>query len=245
MSYLVTQMLLCLIAAFVLGWLLGWWLRGKRCETKTAEIEADWRARLERATAEANARIDQTEVRLQALKTSATREVPARADDLTQIEGIGPAIARLLASSGILGFEALASAKPGELQRILEQAGDKFRMHDASTWPEQARLAAAGQWDKLAQLQDELVGGRRIDDLTRIEGIGPQIESLLRKAGIDSYAALAGTTVERLSEILQEAGERFRVHDPASWPEQARLAADGEWTILARLQDDLRGGRAE
>ena len=243
MSYLVTQMLLCLIAAFVLGWLLGWWLRGRRCEAKIAELEADWRARLDRATADAKARIDQTEARLLALKTPVTREAPARADDLTQIEGIGPAIARLLTSSGILGFEALASAKPGELQRILEQAGEKFRIHDPSTWPEQARLAAAGQWDKLAQLQDELVGGRRIDDLTRIEGIGPQIETLLRSAGIASYAALAATPVERLSEILHAAGERFRVHDPASWPEQARLAADGEWTILARLQDELRGGR--
>jgi predicted flap endonuclease-1-like 5' DNA nuclease len=240
MSYLVTQMLLCLLAAFVLGWLLGWWLRGRRCEEKIAGIEADWRVRLERATADAKARIDQTEARLLALKTPATREAPARPDDLTQIEGIGPAIARLLAS-----FEALAAAKPSELQRILQQAGEKFRIHDPSTWPEQARLAAAGQWDKLAQLQDELVGGRRIDDLTRIEGIGPQIESLLRDAGIASYAVLAGTTVERLSEILHAAGERFRIHDPTSWPEQARLAADGEWTILARRQDELRGGRAD
>ena len=34
-------------------------------------------------------------------------------------------------------------------------------MIDPSTWPEQASLAAAGEWDALQALQDELKGGRR------------------------------------------------------------------------------------
>ena len=34
-------------------------------------------------------------------------------------------------------------------------------MLDADTWPEQAKLAAAGDWDGLKKLQDELKGGKR------------------------------------------------------------------------------------
>jgi len=33
-------------------------------------------------------------------------------------------------------------------------------MHDPTTWPQQADLAANGKWDELKVLQDELNGGR-------------------------------------------------------------------------------------
>jgi hypothetical protein len=35
-------------------------------------------------------------------------------------------------------------------------------MMDASTWPQQAKLAAKGDWDGLEKLQDELSGGRKV-----------------------------------------------------------------------------------
>jgi large subunit ribosomal protein L20 len=81
------------------------------------------------------------------------------------------------------------------------------------------------------------------DDLTRIEGIGPKIAELLHAAGINSFAALADTDVERLSEILHEAGSHFASHEPTTWPQQARLAADGKFDELDVLQDKLDGGR--
>ena len=31
---------------------------------------------------------------------------------------------------------------------------------EPETWPEQAKLAAAGKWDELAVLQERLTGGR-------------------------------------------------------------------------------------
>jgi hypothetical protein len=34
-------------------------------------------------------------------------------------------------------------------------------MHDPATWMEQAKLANAGEWEKLEQLQKELKGGKR------------------------------------------------------------------------------------
>lgn len=79
------------------------------------------------------------------------------------------------------------------------------------------------------------------DDLTRLEGIGPKVAAVLAAAGIQTFAQLAETPVERLQHILREAGLQFL--DPASWPEQARVAASGDEARLAELQARLRGGR--
>jgi hypothetical protein len=35
------------------------------------------------------------------------------------------------------------------------------------------------------------------------------------------------------------------MHDPTTWPEQAKMAADGNWDELKTLQDNLKGGKAE
>jgi hypothetical protein len=80
------------------------------------------------------------------------------------------------------------------------------------------------------------------DDLTRIEGIGPKISSLLRAAGIVTFAQLAATNVSRLKQIIAEAG-LSALADPTTWPEQAGLAAAGQWDALETLQDELKGGR--
>ena len=79
------------------------------------------------------------------------------------------------------------------------------------------------------------------DDLKKIEGIGPKIEGLLQAAGIVTFAQLAEADPSRLLEILHAAG--LRVNDPSTWPEQARLAASGDWEALQKLQESLRGGR--
>lgn len=80
-------------------------------------------------------------------------------DDLKIIEGIGPKISALLAEHGITTFAALADSNPTELNRILDEAG--MHIHDALTWPDQAQLAAAGDWERLSELQAGLKGGRR------------------------------------------------------------------------------------
>jgi hypothetical protein len=79
------------------------------------------------------------------------------------------------------------------------------------------------------------------DDLAVIEGIGPKIAALLHDAGITTFAELAATDPARLEALLKEAD--LRLADPGSWPEQARLAAAGDWDALQSLQDSLKGGR--
>jgi predicted flap endonuclease-1-like 5' DNA nuclease len=84
----------------------------------------------------------------------------------------------------------------------------------------------------------------KADDLKRIEGIGPKISSVLAAAGITTFAQLADANVEQLRQILETADPRLlRLVDPASWPQQAGLAAGGEWDALSALQNQLRGGR--
>jgi predicted flap endonuclease-1-like 5' DNA nuclease len=80
-------------------------------------------------------------------------------DDLTRVEGIGPKVSDLLRSEGISTFTALAMTSPERLREILRREGLPFM--DPGTWPEQARLAAGGAWDRLEALQDGLRGGRR------------------------------------------------------------------------------------
>ena len=82
-----------------------------------------------------------------------------------------------------------------------------------------------------------------VDDLKKIEGIGPKISQILQEAGIRTYRDLANTDPEKIREILLQAGSRYKMHDPTTWPEQAALAAEGKWDELKALQEQLKGGR--
>ena len=83
------------------------------------------------------------------------------------------------------------------------------------------------------------------DDLKVVEGIGPKIEGLLNAAGITTWKALAATAPEDIRAILRAAGARYQMHDPTTWPEQARLADGKEWDKLKDYQDFLIGGHGQ
>lgn len=85
---------------------------------------------------------------------------PATPDDLISLEGIGPKVAKLLGNNGITTFAALAAADLGKLREILDEAGYKYM--EPSGWVDQAKLAAAGDAEGLAKLQETLKGGRRV-----------------------------------------------------------------------------------
>jgi large subunit ribosomal protein L21 len=91
-------------------------------------------------------------------ETPKQAESKQEADDLVRIEGIGPKVSKTLKDAGISTFEALANTSVEDIQKILSDAG--LKMMDATSWPAQAKLAAAGDWDGLKNMQDELSGGR-------------------------------------------------------------------------------------
>ena len=101
-----------------------------------------------------------------ATEGTAVSEPPApvaiEPDDLKKIEGIGPKISGILQEAGISTFTQLANTAVADLERIVREEGG-IRLAKPDTWPEQAALAAAHDWDGLEKLQDELTGGRRTD----------------------------------------------------------------------------------
>lgn len=80
-------------------------------------------------------------------------------------------------------------------------------------------------------------------NLKLVEGIGPKIEQLLNAEGIKTYDKLANAEVTSLQEILTAAGPRFSFHKADTWPQQAKLLAQGKKDDLKKLQDELKGGR--
>lgn len=201
MTYLITQILLCLLAAFLLGLLLGWWLWSRGCDSKIEDTIAEWRAKFERAEADWKAKLADLEAKLKAAMAGA---------------GDAKTDADLVAK---LRAEVDSHRKRGD---------------DA-----ESRIQLL-----LAQLEEYRTAAEP-DDLTRIEGIGPKIQELLYAANIHTFAKLANTDTSRLKSILDDAGDRYQMHEPKTWPEQAQLAADGRWEELDKLQDLLRGGRED
>ena len=63
------------------------------------------------------------------------------------------------------------------------------------------------------------------DDLKKLDGVGPKLEEVFNAAGIATFENFAATKVEKLNEILEEAGSRYASKDPAPWVEQAKELA--------------------
>src|SRR5690606_2419057 len=103
--------------------------------------------------------------------------------------------------------------------------------------------AKAGKQAKGDAAQAAGTQAKAADDLALIEGIGPKIAEILQAGGIASFADLAAAPVERLKELLTEAGSNFATHDPGTWPEQAALAAKGDWEQFEKLKAELVGGK--
>jgi len=82
-----------------------------------------------------------------------------------------------------------------------------------------------------------------IDDLARIEGIGPKIAAALIGSGVRSYRQLADADVDTLREAINAAGISF-APSITTWSQQAKLLADGNEEEFQALTDRLVAGRA-
>ncbi|MRR18788.1 hypothetical protein EG827_01210 [bacterium] len=92
-----------------------------------------------------------------AAKAAVAPVVSVAPDDLKAVVGIGPKIARLLMNRGIVTWKDLAAAAPSYLREILvKDGGERFRIHNPESWPQQARLLHEGRWDELKTLQGKL-----------------------------------------------------------------------------------------
>ncbi len=81
------------------------------------------------------------------------------------------------------------------------------------------------------------------DDLKIVEGIGPKIEGMFKTAGIKTWKALSESSVAECQKVLDGGGDRYKIHDPASWPLQAKMCYEGKWKELAKWQDQHKHGK--
>jgi predicted flap endonuclease-1-like 5' DNA nuclease len=175
MTAIIVVLLLCLLA-FALGWLLSKVFGGGSSEVDNSENEyilsqiaakeqelAQCRSAKESLSAKAApvaASIAATATTAVASVAAVTTDTSGRKDDLKIVEGIGPKIEELLHNAGILTFTQLANAPKAAIEKILEDAGPRYQMHDPSTWAQQSQLCADGKWTELKVLQDELNKGK-------------------------------------------------------------------------------------
>lgn len=83
-------------------------------------------------------------------------------NDLTIVEGIGPAIQELYHKHGIHTWKALSETSISKCQEILDSEGERFVVHKPGTWPVQAKLAFEGHWKQLYDWQQILKGGKEM-----------------------------------------------------------------------------------
>ncbi len=178
-------------------------------------------------------------------------ETEVQPDDLTQLPGIGPKFAKALTAGGLGTYSALAAANEPQIRRTLHDA-DMTPPASIGSWPTEADFAARGDWAGLMKYiqknqsksksktskkqaktaKSEAAPKGKPDDLTKINGVGPRIESILNDGGVSTYDQLASTSSDELRRIMAGAGAL----PPASlskWATQAKFAAKNDWQGLA------------
>lgn len=168
-------------------------------------------------------------------------------DVLTKIEGIGDFLEKKLNSIGVFSYEDIANWTPSRIEEVTGQIGYIPGRIEKDNWVGQAALLLQQEQENptprgFSEGAETSTPGEA-SDLKIIEGIGPKIEEVLKGAGIGDWSALAAAEPGRLKEILEDAGDQYRMHNPYTWPLQARLAAAGRWEEFATYQEELKGGR--
>ena len=160
----------------MLGWLLAWWLNKnvEKIEAEEKAIQEDKPSLREIYFSDSLPAANKPDPgepvvaptglsREDILKAASAAGISfsGKQNDLEIIEGIGPKIAELLSDNGIRTFAELSKMSVENINAILEQGGERFKLANPSTWAEQALLAAENRWQELKTLQDELDGGLR------------------------------------------------------------------------------------
>lgn len=164
-------------------------------------------------------------------------------DDLTRIDGIGRFLEEQLNRIGVHTYEELSTWDSARVEEVTAAISYFPGRIEKDRWVEQAaQLALKKQKDPEAFKPKIAPFSEDPSDLTIIEGIGPMVTEALRTAGIETWGDLAAADTARLREILEASGPNYYMHDPNTWPDQAKLAMQGEWGVLQAYQEELRGG---
>ncbi|MFT5998586.1 MAG: putative flap endonuclease-1-like 5' DNA nuclease [Neolewinella sp.] len=175
-------------------------------------------------------------------------------DDLTRINNIGPFLQGKLYEADIYSYRQIANWSEADIVTYTELIGYIPGIIQRDDWVGQASAldnvtalteAEQGEGYNSDPTTPTVININDADhtNLKLIEGIGPKIESVLKDAGISTMSVLAETSTERLREIMDGAGSRFKSHDSKTWPVQAGLADDGKFEELRAWQKEMKGGK--
>ena len=102
-------------------------------------------------------------------------------------------------------------------------------------------LSSSRKQDPEVTIEAKKSAGNGVDDLLKIEGIGPKVAKVLKDAGITTFDDLAHAKTDDVQVALNAAG--LQMMNPEGWVAQAKLAAKGDWAGFEKLQSELKGGR--
>ncbi|MEE9325906.1 MAG: helix-hairpin-helix domain-containing protein [Cocleimonas sp.] len=142
---------------------------------------------------------------------------------------------------------ALEGAKPEVVEKLVEKEVEKLvdNPEHLSRISDLEGQLAVYKRGPVIDIQAAKAAGIVIkdkNDLTAIEGIGPKINDLIKADGIQTFAALSNTESSVIQKTLDNAGSKYKMANPGTWPDQANLAANNRWPALKALQDVLIGG---
>ena len=161
--------ILFLIVALIIGFVLGWYMktfRPKKSEDipTTSENHSNKESLSTQENIKVQSLILPESRKLESVPfhkslVDSQMERSVEENDLQIVEGIGPAIEKLLLNSGVTTWVDLSKKTNKELKEILQNGGHRFKMHDPSSWPKQAHYAAQNNWKELKKLKQKLKSG--------------------------------------------------------------------------------------
>jgi len=178
--------------------------------------------------------------------TTRAKEAEVRAEDLkkstqeqkSKIEGL---------NAQVSGLNAQVKERDNSINALKAGVADLEKRSKNLTTRAKNAEARIVELERLAGESEQEVAALKArmqamqDDFTVIVGIGPKVSAVLRDAGINTFAKLADSDAKRIRGVLEAEDPRLlRLTDPSTWPEQARMAAEGNWEALSALQGSLK-----
>lgn len=144
-AWFIGQSMFVILAAFLLGLLVGWFVWGNRKSPSPTNDGVS------------NAAVQAKGEEVDEAASDGPDDAPN--DELERIEGIGPVMAAALRAAGIHTFRQLADIDDDARRAAIEAAGLTFAP-SLVTWGRQAQLLADGDEEGFAELTERLVAGR-------------------------------------------------------------------------------------
>lgn len=180
MGYLITQIIICLIIAAVIGFIIGWLLRGLGCSEQQAAYEdADSEGSASINTLSSSDAIASEEI------AEPVTKAPVISHPIEKIEGIGKSIGNFLRSIGV----------KTTLDLLDKCSTDEGVQHVAKT--SEVIESVVRQWVSMA-------------DLMRIPDVGGQYAELMVASEITSVQDLSEASAQELTEKMKTVNARER-----------------------------------